>query len=317
MYGYYSGNSGINPLIFDPKVDIWLTEYLLKSKTFTKEDMDYPHLAIIFKFIKDTEENKSLNSNYLKREHGSSALITYGIKQMTYEISNVIDLRIPNTQDWFTQTFVKMEKENEKEAAKRTNIHFFKGGGPKTFGELLPVISSLETGGGNIFGQAVGAWMRANNVAALIFPTARSTCENVVKNGKVISCKGWNLVMYAGALLPEEINLFGQMSTWKDPDHDHVKIKYETSGENKGSFSVRGVKEWNLLKFDYEKFICYNNITDTVISDITGVTNERITRRVNAYLEQQEQNGHLWFNDIDTSDFIGWHEDLWIGKVNE
>jgi hypothetical protein len=54
MFAYYSGDSGISPMIFDPQVDAWLTDYLISQDFFTKEDSKYPYYLFIYVFAKET-----------------------------------------------------------------------------------------------------------------------------------------------------------------------------------------------------------------------------------------------------------------------
>lgn len=309
MYAYYSGASGIIPEIFDPKVDTWLTDYLLSEKFFTEEDARYPYYFCTCLLETETDRNKKLLHDYKDLLTTTKSAITYGIRQISADIDKIIDLRLPDTQDWFFKTFVNLELENTEAAAKKSGIHYLGKGTVNGFEELLPSIMSLEIGGGDIFGQAVGAWLRSNGANGLIFPSARSTCENKVHNGTVTDYKGWILVLYKDAPPPEEKNLFGNKATWKDRDHDHIKVKHIASGEERGSISIRGAKEWSLLNFDLEKQIAKGKQIPQAARMI-GSVNFEITQAVNYILDNQAKENQLWFHDTDTVDFIRWCEEI-------
>jgi hypothetical protein len=315
MFAYYNGDSGISPMIFDPLVDTWLSNYLISQGFISEEDSKYPYYLFIYEFAKETDKNKNLESEFVEKIIGSKAFVTYGIRETILDIDKVIDLRLPETQDWFLKTFVALELENESIASKKTGMYFLPKKQISSFEELLPSIISLETGGGDIFGQAIGTWLRCNGANGLIFPSARSTCENNIEDGVITSCKGWILVLYKDAPLPEENNLFGNKVTWSDPDHNHIKVKYISGGNKKGSMSIRGAKEWNLLNFDIEKQIAFGKLEVSPISELIGSKNFQISRMVNRILDSQSGANALWFQDFNTADFIQWHEEQWKGNT--
>jgi hypothetical protein len=241
--------------------------------------------------------------------------ITYGVRQRLAEIDRVIDLRYPETQTWFLDTFVPIELESETRSAKATNLHFPPKQPLQSFKELLSVIVSLETGGGMVFSQAVGQWLRRHQANALVFPSARSNTFNRVVSGQPVEWGGWNLVVYAGAEDPVSDDLFGRMVTWRDPDHDHIWVDYSATGTDRGSFSIRGVREFNLLDFDLKKQVACGVREDNAVSEITGVRNAALTRMVNLILEKERNQSSLWYHDVDYIEFVSWHEELWRGGV--
>ena len=165
----------------------------------------------------------------------------------------MIDLRLPETQDWFTRTFVPLELRGKKSVAERTGMHFLNPM-PEidSFRDLLPVVLGLDTGGGITFAQAIGLWLRRHEVNGLIFPSARPNPSCHVEEGVASAWSGWNLVVYAGADDRGTEDLFGFMGTWRDADHDHPQIRYEASGPHRGSLKMRGTREFNLVRFDLE-----------------------------------------------------------------
>jgi len=319
IYAYYSGHSHVDAVIYDPKVDTWLLDFLLSSGRLTQDDARYPFYNIVYKVPIKTEKNQHLFDKYPEMDFSRGLGVTYGVREYEVRINNVIDLRLPETQDWFVRTFVEMELANEAAAAVMTKMRFPSKRPVETFQELLPVIVSLETGGGDTFGQAVGGWLRQNGANGLVFPSSRSNVHNQVSRGKVVESKGWSFVLYADAPPPSLPNLFGRTITWTDPDHDHIQVKHVSEGSEKGSFSIRGLREWNLLKFDFERRIAHGLFDgqekELALSEMVGQKNYQLTVRTKRILADLAEQGPLWFNDIDAADFVQWCESLWKDKV--
>jgi hypothetical protein len=312
LTAYFSAASGMTPLIFDPKVEKWLIDYLRtnSSARMSEEDLAYPFYYIRYQIERATEANDPLRQSKPPLVPGETIGITYGVRQFACELERIVDLRLPDTQEWFHETFVGLELDNEQRAAEEVELSFPPKSPLKSFRELLPVIVSLETGGGMIFGQAVGQWLRRHGANGLIFPSARSNAFNRVR-GEPIDWTGWNLVVYADAEPPVSANLFGRMATWRDRDHDHIRIKYVDDGLERGSFSIRGAREFNLLEFDRKKQIACGLHDENVVADITGQQNAALSQAVNAILDLQERAGSIWYEDIDYIDFVLWHEERW------
>lgn len=314
--GYYSGESGITPLIFDPKVEPYIYE-LLRSQGFSEQSLTYPLYLFIYQLERWTEENALLRDNGILTEVGERASITYGVRQFSAQLDRIVDLRDPETQAWFADVFVRLEIENEKAAAEETRMSFAPKQPLASFGELLPVILSLNMGGGQIFTQAVGHWLRQHGANGLIFPSSRSNAFNRVQDGRSVEWGGWNLVLYKDAEEAAPLTLFGHMSTWRDPDHDHIHVDYMAEGEHRGSFSVRGVREFNLLKFDLEKQIACGVRERAIGGELTGGVNEYLSRKVNEIIEKERQGGTIWYQDVDYIHFVHWHEELWRKRYGQ
>jgi len=314
---YYSGASGITATIFDSIVDAYIKEDLKKSGNSTDEDLRYPFYLIIYQIERRTDENAALLEMEQDFTVGHGPAITYGVRQLSAEIDSVVDLRYPATQDWFFETFVHLELENENRAAQTTNMRFPAKRPLQSFQELLPAIVSLETGGGMVFGQAVGQWLRRHGANGLIFPSARSNSFNRVASEKPVEWGGWNLVVYSEAEEPVKEDLFGRMTTWRDPDHDHIWVDYTAAGAERGSFSIRGVREFNLLNFDLKRQVACGLRNVNVAAEITGTKNASLSRMVNLILEKERDSGSLWYRDVDYLDFIRWHENQWRDRVEK
>jgi hypothetical protein len=172
------------------------------------------------------------------------------------------------------------------------------------------VIVSLEIGGAMILSQAIGQWLRRNGANGLIFPSARSNTFCRVNDGQHTEWGGWNLVVYAGAEPPVEENLFGRMSVWRDKDHNHIHVDYTADGADRGSFSIRGAREFNLLQFDLNKQLACG-IRKHPVGDLLGVTNWRLSQSVNEMLDLESKEQTLWYQDIDYTRFVTWLEQRW------
>jgi hypothetical protein len=309
---YYGGSSGITVQIVDPNIE---THFLNQCRTLgmTEDDLSIPFYGFIYQIERRTEKNAFILDSENDYKLKENILITYGVRQFDIEINQVIDLRYPETQKWFLKTFVALELENENRACKETGVCFPPKESIDSFGDLLPIIASIETGGGMVFGQAIGHWLRQNGANALIFPSARSNAFNKVNNGFPIECKGWSLLVYKDSEKVESVNLFGRMITWRDTDHDHIHVKYESQGDMCGSFSIRGAREFNLLKFDIEKRIACGIIDagPMALLEIIGKQNEIISHRVNEILDIENNKNNIWYEDINYGQFVGWLESYW------
>lgn len=309
---YYEGSSGITPIIYDPKVESYILDHLRKFGGMTQEDLACPFYFIIYRIERWTEKNAPLRECEQPFEAGQNMNIAYGVRQFSAEFDRIIDLRNPETQAWFVDTFVALELQNEELATKETNIGFLPKQPIESFGQLLPGIVSLKIGGGNTFSQAIGHWLRRHGANGLIFPSARSNAFNRVRDGRLIEWGGWNLVLYAGAEEPIPVSLFGRMTTWRDKDHDHIHVNYTADGAERGSFSIRGVREFSLLNFDIKKQVaCGIREKEDFLSGSMGLQNEALSRAVNSILEKERLGGTLWYQDIDYIKFVTWLEDQW------
>jgi hypothetical protein len=315
LTAYYSETSGMTVTIFDPKVDVYICDHLKSTAGLTEEDLAQPFFNLLYRIERRTPGNAALFDREEPFKVGKAVGVTYGIRQVAAEIDRIIDLRDPETQAWFVKTFVTLELQNEARAGQVTALGFPPKSPIESFSEMLPVIVSLEIGGGMIFSQAIGLWLRQHGAKGLIFPSARSNAFSRVRNDRKLDCGGWILVLYSGAGQPLAINLFGRMMTWRDRDHDHIRVNYTAVGEERGSFSIRGVREFNLLAFDEKKQIACGlherDLAALYLGDVLGTRNAARSRLVNSLLDREHELGRLWYNDVDYISFLAWHERRW------
>lgn len=130
--------------------------------------------------------------------------------------------------------------------------------------------------------------------------------------------RGWNLVSYAGATPPIEDSLFGLMGPWRDPDHDHIRVNYAAEGPGRGSFSIRGAREFNLVDFDLKRrHVCGVRNDDNIVDDITGTRTAQISRAVNQMLDAESADREIWYQDADYISILNWLEEGWRGALKK
>jgi hypothetical protein len=168
-------------------------------------------------------------------------------------IDNVVDLRLPKTQTWFARAFgverrhVFTELPGRPEAAQRLTANMRADHAkifplPTRFVDMLPALLWHEIGGGSSVHQGVAAWMRHQSVAGLIFPSARTNCGVICRNGMVTDFRGWNFVDYRGASPPMNEG-FIDVGSWPDSFGEGVHVHYATNAEHEGSWRLEGYEE--------------------------------------------------------------------------
>ena len=135
-------------------------------------------------------------------------------------IERAIDLRLPTTLQWLFETFVPMEmyREGQFIAPNGRILQPTKGDPPKNPAEFVRTLMSQSLGGGTTFIQGIGAWLRSNDVQALIYPSARSNSRSISRNGIIEESFGYVLVDYRNS--PpcdfEERRYFGALPAWSE-----------------------------------------------------------------------------------------------------
>lgn len=122
--------------------------------------------------------------------------------------------------------------------------------GPDDFMGLLPYLI-FGTRGGSPITDAVGRWLRAAGVEALIYPSARNDVACEVQGGKLIHSAGWNLVDYRESPAPNRsLFLIVRPDSWRFPSTPHGESirRYDVRlppswAPNAGSFWVRDQAE--------------------------------------------------------------------------
>jgi hypothetical protein len=158
------------------------------------------------------------------------------------EINDVLDLRMPDAQAWFFDTFTSLEEKfgERGQGADGRVLVTFKVRRLRDFVDLLPTLLASRTGG-HTFHQGIGAWLRTHGISALIYPSARS---NTFLRHVSDRCgfSGWCLVDYRDAGPAEWEPLFGRMPSWARLDGGSP-ITVTRFNDQSSGFEVRGIEE--------------------------------------------------------------------------
>jgi hypothetical protein len=182
------------------------------------------------------------------------------------EIDRVIDLRRPDTANWFTSALSQLNWfehlpdpevfEDVEDLTKWIHISGYNPAGfdpdkvpqptgfnafpfkpvLKSFADLLPALLCQSIGGGRGAPQIAGLWLRTLGVNGLIFPSARCDSRVAVRNGEVVQWSGFNFVDYRNAQSPEHLAALDlsvgwptKIQTWPDDwTEGSTPIVYET-----------------------------------------------------------------------------------------
>lgn len=133
------------------------------------------------------------------------------------QIERTIDLRFPEVQSWFYQTFRELPDshhvtqlpaggpgETPTIAHSRFNFENGQPPVPDSFWSMLPTLMNPDIGGGSPADTgstlvSIGHWMRQNRAAALIYPSARCDVTAIFKKGQLKDWQGWILIDYRDA----------------------------------------------------------------------------------------------------------------------
>lgn len=146
-------------------------------------------------------------------------------------IQDVIDLRLPETQQWFFDHFCDGDG------------HFLvkDGGSASDFHDMLPALMDPSLGG-SATTHAIGSWMRSSGVNGLIFPSARSDASVTVEDGEMVHFHGWNLIDYR-ATARTATETVRDPHGWPDFASPGVSLGTVDAGPYRSSWRVSGVEE--------------------------------------------------------------------------
>jgi hypothetical protein len=180
-------------------------------------------------------------------------------------IERTIDLRKPDTLQWFLNVFVSFEVLCEGSFIDSTGevIVCLKIDPPETIEKFLPMILAQNLGGGSTFIQGVGACLRSIGAEALIYPSARADSRSVTQSGMITESFGYALVDYRGA--PEcdfdPRRYFGALPNWSERVAKRITVKRAKDGDSE-RIDVIGVRrlqecryavfhDWSLNSFNF------------------------------------------------------------------
>jgi hypothetical protein len=159
-------------------------------------------------------------------------------------IEDTVDLRLPDTQEWFFETFrsgfAPFWRKREDPSVQR-------------FHDMLPTLMTAELGG-NAATDAVGRVLRAMGARAFVYPAARSDPDAIVHLGTLRASVGFNLVEFQGTPVPgdgEEHMVFDDPEPWGTSVFwPRLRCEVAELGKTpelarpfRGSWRLRGVRE--------------------------------------------------------------------------
>ena len=180
------------------------------------------------------------------------------VRVIETEIENVVDLRCPDTAEWFAKSLSQLTMSDffPNQSLEPIPMFPFKPA-LNSFGDLLPTLLTQSTGGGRGELQSAGLWLRKLGVSGVVFPSSRSDCKVSVKKGKIKSWSGFCFVDYRDSRSPEiQMNVDFSIG-WPEkvqmrPDdfketndpivYDTVTTHFKNRGDRKGSWSVQGIE---------------------------------------------------------------------------
>ncbi len=126
--------------------------------------------------------------NFLADPHGIK-ILPMPVRWYDVEIPHVIDMRMPEVQEWLFRFFGAGDGAILVKPAKPASSFF----------EMLPAMFHPYLGGSGVT-AGIGSWLRTMGINALIYPSARSNSMiQVDKKGKPVDAHGWSLLLYAGS----------------------------------------------------------------------------------------------------------------------
>jgi hypothetical protein len=157
--------------------------------------------------------------------------VPYRVEEMSIE--RVLDLRHPETQEWFHEYFLHYwgMRVFEHEAYPL----------PRSFSEMLPVLMD-PTLGGNETTKAIGEWLVGQGVGALIYPSARSNAAVHLQDGALESAFGWCLLDLR-ELRPLATEAIHVGDPWDLSERTAFPLYTIAGGPNHGSWWVQGPQE--------------------------------------------------------------------------
>lgn len=191
-----------------------------------QEGVAYQAQSILIKI------NGTPGSNSLIARLGTNLIwIPYRVKQVV--IPNVVDLRLPDVQEWFWKEFKDINayvtnelRKNMREGVGPSEIKLQSFITPSSFFDMLPTLMDPKLGGNRVTDH-IGQRLRLAKFSALIYPSARIHAGVIWENGEMKRFPGWNLVDYRGLNYQFEIGLiiFFGAQPWTSEYAKHFDLR--------------------------------------------------------------------------------------------
>lgn len=170
------------------------------------------------------------SSAAIARLRRNAIWVPYRVTSM--RIENVIDLRVPEAQEWFHATFADLQHYLGDELGIEMKQLGTSWSRPKSFFDMLPVLMCPERGG-NTITNTIGQKLRLEGAGALIYPSARIRVGVVWDSRETIRRSlGWNLVDYRELSKPflDALTLFLGVDPWYSEHSEQFKLRTEADG---------------------------------------------------------------------------------------
>jgi hypothetical protein len=137
---------------------------------------------------------------------------------------------------------------------------------PHSFRELLPTLMTPGIGGTS-FHQAVGAWMRSNRIAGLVFPSSRRNARTASEGLEVTDFDGWNFVDYRDSPIVDYERLFGLQPDWLREEDTGIQLADWLDDGNKRAWRIQGAEEGERRRYDLEWEVLAGRRTPSLVWD--------------------------------------------------
>jgi hypothetical protein len=227
LLSYWNADSRLAVWITDPSVPDHGEE---SSRSYVRSRFgDKPCLCISIAETMGLEQGTVLL--------GTEIMLVVPVLVVPVHATHVLDLRLPQAQDWFCRTFGPLE----------CQIRDFGGWAklkPERFRDMIPTLLHPALGG-IAFHHAVGAWLSSHGVSALIYPSARRDAQVAAQGQTVVSHDGWNLVAFGGldGALPKPVSSdqFGFLGKWLSTEDVMIDLSWEETDQGR-AWRVTGVE---------------------------------------------------------------------------
>lgn len=173
-------------------------------------------------------------------------VVEYPLQICPVTLTDVLDLRVPSAAEWL----VNFCASHEAEVARVLKVK--KPVSPTAyFAVLLHFLLDQDTGGQLPLLQGIGAWLRSNGVAGLVFPSARCDSGVAVEGDQVKSWWGFNYVDYRNSSPVNWEDHFGR--TLGAQDMEGVEFRVAPDRRRWGSWTVDGILRWQILRYVDQK----------------------------------------------------------------
>jgi hypothetical protein len=272
----------------DPNISgrVYVLDLSLEKNPFTGENMEA--LLVCWSSPTKSKLAQDLLASKSKPDEQQILVLEFPYDVIEVVLDNIVDLRFPHVRKWFYETFSSEQKDGSiawilgqrlKNAitplrkdvesscvtkSSRFHVQAKIPPVPTCFAEMLPTLMNPDLGGGSPADsgsslQAIGTWMRQNDVKALIYPSARCDVSVEIVDGKIAAFSGWNLVDYRNDPPRAKYTYFEQ-SPWCWTGFS-PSINFEGEPSGLGSFRIAGMEAY--WRRDYEGLLSAHDALET------------------------------------------------------